>query len=157
MKYLKSFLESIYIPNYYHLEEVEDHLNELELTIDDLNDIFIEVIDLGFGECYLQRHYVSSSDGSRWINIKDGKAPKGNYHVFLGISFRKESDSLKTDVKSRFGQLFYQNETDTTKAFLSSVDRLKSMLPKNEILWNFTKGEGYISCEVCIYIDDIKN
>jgi hypothetical protein len=155
MKYLKSFLESILIPNY-HLDEVEYHLNELELTIDDLNDVFIEVIDLGFNDCYLQRHYVSSSDGSRWINI-DGKAPKGNYHVFLGISFRKESDSLKTDVKSRFGQLFYQNETDTNKVFLSSVDRLMSMLPKNEILWNFTKGEGYISCEVCIYIDDIKN
>lgn len=74
---------------------------------------------------------------------------------YLSLRFRKESESLKSDFKSSFGSTHYSEDTEITKSFLFSVDRLKSMFPKKEILWNWSKGDGYIGGEVCIYFDEI--
>jgi hypothetical protein len=152
MKYLKPykiFESSIAIHTPYK-SIMDYYLNKLGISLDDLNDIFVGMLDLNH-DSYLQLFYVDKN-GSSWSIIPSIISESQPFIPYLSISFSHDEGITRT-IKNSIGlDVVLFDKIDLLEAFYDSVNRLKSMFPDKEIYWKFN-GKG--STEVRIYFDEI--
>lgn len=152
MKHLKTYKlyeSSMVIPTPYK-SHIEFYLNKIDITLNELNDIFIGLLDLNY-KSYLQLFYLDKN-GSSWSRIPDVIGEEHPVIPYLCISFEPLSEIEPTIKNSNgVGSIIFSNNIDYLESFTDAIHRLKSMFTNNEIYWRFSEK----STEVRVYFDKI--
>lgn len=102
------------------------YLDKLGLTVDDLSDIFSELLDFDFEHAYLQLAFLGS-DGIEWSALKE----EGEYTPYFFISLSSEDKKNIT----------IGNDTSLLSAFIETVNNLSSNLDSEFNLSWFLKSD----------------
>ncbi len=169
MKHLKGYSESRELSKIFesgitiHTSDeklLDKYLNELGTTVEELDDIFGELIDLNYNS-YLQLFYLDKN-GVRYSRIpnfwlKSNDKERENHPLTPHLSILFEIDDVGEDNTIKNGIIVpgekstYFKKTDSIVCFTDSLSRLKSTYKEREIYWRFKPNQ----MEILIYFDTI--